>query len=355
MSFAAKATDFVGGLQKTFDQHKNTVQEQIENQLKEYFDPKDGRFTERVQRLVSQDGELSQFLKSYIDGENSTLRSHARRSRRPRFAVFVPVAFFPGTTGRLYQQFSLTIAFSVALSAFNALTLSPALSALLLDAPAHGKRRFFRCFERIFDAGTHGYVAPGRLHAPRWAWCWCSSPALGADGVGLSAGADGVPAGRGPGLLHHPGAGARGRVARYTGLVAQQAETSDGATPEIAERSSRSAASASRGRRRTRAILFARLKPYDERRDEEHSARRDRRACAMLLGGIPGAIVVRSRRRRFRAWAASAASSSSSSTRRGGTSRTWPRRRRRDGRGATSRRGAPGCSPRSPPTIRSSS
>ena len=49
-------------------------------------------------------------------------------------AVFVPVAFFPGTTGRLYQQFSLTIAFSVAISAFNALTLTPALAALLLRA-----------------------------------------------------------------------------------------------------------------------------------------------------------------------------------------------------------------------------
>ena len=48
-------------------------------------------------------------------------------------AVFVPVAFFPGTTGRLYSQFAMTIAFSVALSAFNALTLTPALSALLLD------------------------------------------------------------------------------------------------------------------------------------------------------------------------------------------------------------------------------
>ena len=48
-------------------------------------------------------------------------------------AVFVPVAFFPGTTGRLYQQFALTIAFSMALSAFNALTLTPALSALLLE------------------------------------------------------------------------------------------------------------------------------------------------------------------------------------------------------------------------------
>ena len=47
-------------------------------------------------------------------------------------SVFVPVSFFPGTTGILYKQFSLTIAFSIAISAFNALTLSPALSALLL-------------------------------------------------------------------------------------------------------------------------------------------------------------------------------------------------------------------------------
>src|SRR5678816_1957850 len=47
-------------------------------------------------------------------------------------AVFVPVSFFPGTTGRIYQQFALTIAFSIALSAVNALTLSPALAARLL-------------------------------------------------------------------------------------------------------------------------------------------------------------------------------------------------------------------------------
>jgi HAE1 family hydrophobic/amphiphilic exporter-1 len=47
-------------------------------------------------------------------------------------SVFVPVSFFPGTTGILYKQFSLTIAFSIAISAFNALTLSPALAALFL-------------------------------------------------------------------------------------------------------------------------------------------------------------------------------------------------------------------------------
>ena len=68
-------------------------------------------------------------------------------------AVFVPVAFFPGTTGRLYQQFALTIAFSVAISAFNALTLTPALSALLLRGERQ-KGVFFRPFNRVIDAGT---------------------------------------------------------------------------------------------------------------------------------------------------------------------------------------------------------
>ncbi len=67
-------------------------------------------------------------------------------------AVFVPVAFFPGTTGRLYAQFSITIAFAVALSVFNAVTLTPALSALLLDRQSHHKGRFFTLFERMVEA-----------------------------------------------------------------------------------------------------------------------------------------------------------------------------------------------------------
>src|SRR5438034_6918458 len=67
-------------------------------------------------------------------------------------AVFVPVAFFPGTTGRLYQQFSLTIAFSVVLSVFNAVTLTPALAALLLAREHRAKGRFFRGVNRVIDA-----------------------------------------------------------------------------------------------------------------------------------------------------------------------------------------------------------
>jgi HAE1 family hydrophobic/amphiphilic exporter-1 len=67
-------------------------------------------------------------------------------------AVFVPTAFIPGITGRLYQQFAVTIAISVILSAFNALTLSPALAALLLRPreESHGLlRRFFDWFNRL--------------------------------------------------------------------------------------------------------------------------------------------------------------------------------------------------------------
>lgn len=76
-------------------------------------------------------------------------------------AVFVPTAFIPGITGRLYQQFAVTIAVSVAISAFNALTLSPALSALLLRPKTPGRGllgRFFGWFNRAFGRTTNGYV-----------------------------------------------------------------------------------------------------------------------------------------------------------------------------------------------------
>jgi len=83
-------------------------------------------------------------------------------------AVFLPVAFIPGLTGRMYQQFALTIAISVVLSAFSALSLSPALSVLLLKAPSHGKNpgllgRFFKGFNTGFEHVTKGYVGVARL------------------------------------------------------------------------------------------------------------------------------------------------------------------------------------------------
>jgi len=81
-------------------------------------------------------------------------------------AVFIPTAFLPGITGRLYQQFALTIAISVILSAFNALSLSPALSSLLLR-PRKKTRGplgwFYDRFNRVFGSATHGYVNWSRL------------------------------------------------------------------------------------------------------------------------------------------------------------------------------------------------
>ncbi len=76
-------------------------------------------------------------------------------------AVFIPTAFIPGITGRLYQQFAVTIAVSVIFSAFNALTLSPALAALLLRPKKESRGPlglFFRGFNKVFGSATNGYV-----------------------------------------------------------------------------------------------------------------------------------------------------------------------------------------------------
>jgi HAE1 family hydrophobic/amphiphilic exporter-1 len=77
-------------------------------------------------------------------------------------AVFVPTAFIPGITGQLYQQFAVTIAISVILSAFNALTLSPALAGLMLKPKTESRgllRRFFDWFNRVFGRATDVYVS----------------------------------------------------------------------------------------------------------------------------------------------------------------------------------------------------
>ncbi len=86
-------------------------------------------------------------------------------------AVFIPAAFISGLTGQFYKQFALTIAISTVISAFNSLTLSPALAAVLLKSHDAPKDRFskvldkifggwlFRPFNRFFERASHGYVA----------------------------------------------------------------------------------------------------------------------------------------------------------------------------------------------------
>ena len=81
-------------------------------------------------------------------------------------AVFIPTAFIPGITGRLYQQFAVTIAISVIFSAFNALTLSPALCAMILKPRRRSRGPlgwFFDRFNRVFGRSRNGYINFSRL------------------------------------------------------------------------------------------------------------------------------------------------------------------------------------------------
>ncbi len=85
------------------------------------------------------------------------------------FAVFVPVAFMPGISGQLYKQFALTIAFSVGISAINALTLSPAMCAVILKRRQEGREpAFFRLFNRFFAWATESYVRGVGVFIRRW-------------------------------------------------------------------------------------------------------------------------------------------------------------------------------------------
>ena len=206
-------------------------------------------------------------------------------------AVFVPVAFFPGTTGRLYQQFSLTIAFSVALSVFNAVTLTPALSALLLRKEKE-KGRFFKFFERIIDAGTQFYVAVlHRAMNVRWA--------LGAVFVALLGVTywvyQQVPQAFLPdedqGYFIALIQGPEGASLQYTSEIGRQVEALLAKEPNIVSAFTVGGFSFT-GASPNRGILFVRLKPFDERTEDEQSAQAVVGRLRGALAGISGAVVV---------------------------------------------------------------
>src|SRR5690606_38807285 len=84
-------------------------------------------------------------------------------------AVFVPVSFMPGISGQMYRQFALTIAFSVGISAINALTLSPSLCAMLLrKEPGKQKWWFFRKFDEGFDKMRTRYQSFVKTVSIKW-------------------------------------------------------------------------------------------------------------------------------------------------------------------------------------------
>jgi hydrophobic/amphiphilic exporter-1 (mainly G- bacteria), HAE1 family len=207
-------------------------------------------------------------------------------------AVFVPVAFFPGTTGILFRQFALTIAFSITISAFNALSLTPSLSALLLGR-AHGKKNwFFQKVDRVIAAVTQGYVRALRafLHHEAVALI------LFFIGLGLAYFVfQRVPRGFVPNedqgwamvIIQAPS----GASLEYTKKIGDQVTAITKNFPEIEGTFAVSGFSFG-GSAPNRGIVFLALRPYAQRQGKEHNATAIINRMRGALFGISGAIVV---------------------------------------------------------------
>ena len=208
-------------------------------------------------------------------------------------SVFVPVALFPGTTGILFRQFALTIAFSVSISAFNALTLTPALSAIFLGH--HRKRAqgvFFRVFNRIFEAGAALYkrcvyaasewklatlaVFLLSLGAVYWLYTKVPQGFIPEDDQGYMMV-----------LIQAP----QGASLNYTKDLAGQTEALLAKESDINGAFTIVGFSFS-GSAPNRALIFANLKDFRERKGPEHSAATIVNRLRGQLMAIPGGLVV---------------------------------------------------------------
>jgi len=210
-------------------------------------------------------------------------------------AVFVPVGFFPGTTGRLYQQFSLTIAFSVVLSVFNAVTFTPALAALLLDREGHTPGAFFRGVNRVIEGGTNLYVRALRLALRgRYVMLLLFVGGLAATWAVYRA----VPSSFVPDedegyfivIIQAPA----GSSLEYTSNIARQAEQVIMNQPEVMAVFSVAGFSFN-GSAPNQGLMFARLKVFEDpdRKGPAHSlATLVGRLRGLLTGGIAGALVI---------------------------------------------------------------
>jgi HAE1 family hydrophobic/amphiphilic exporter-1 len=207
-------------------------------------------------------------------------------------AVFVPVAFFPGTTGRLYQQFSLTIAFAVVLSVFNAVTFTPALSAVLLDKESHAHGRFFTRVNRVIDGGTAGYVQ-GLKHALTLRPLMLGLFALGLLGTWWlvrtvpSAFVPDEDEGYFISIIQAP----PGASLQYTTEIAKQAEEILFKDPDIMAAFSVAGFSFS-GAAPNNGLIFTRLKDYHERPGKAHSLTAVLNRVRGPMMSIPGALVI---------------------------------------------------------------
>ncbi len=207
-------------------------------------------------------------------------------------AVFVPVAFFPGTTGRLYQQFALTIAFAVAISAFNALTLTPALSALLLRHAELGKGSFFGAIESVIHAGTRLYVSVvSGLMRVRWAMVVVFIALLGAAYFVYTRLPQSFLPEEDPGYFITVVQAPAGSSLEFTQDVAKQAEALLQKLPE-AEGVFSVMGFSFTGSAPNQGLIFTALKPFADRPGDEHRLPAILSRLRPQLFGIQNAFVV---------------------------------------------------------------
>jgi HAE1 family hydrophobic/amphiphilic exporter-1 len=208
-------------------------------------------------------------------------------------AVFVPVALFPGTTGILFRQFALTIAFSVSISAFNALTLTPSLSAILLGR--HRERAegwFFHQFNRMVTGGTTLYRnALRHIIGWRFAVVLLFFVALGMTYWIYNR----VPRAFIPeddqGYIIVVVQAPQGASLQYTTDICSKVEEIISHVPDIAGAFSLPGFSQF-GAAPNRAVVFSSLKPFAQRKGEEHSAQAVIRGLFKQFAAIKGATVV---------------------------------------------------------------
>ena len=207
-------------------------------------------------------------------------------------AVFLPVAFFPGTTGRMYQQFAMTITFAVILSVFNAVTFTPALSALLLDKTTHTHGRFFTGVNRVIDGGTNVYVraVSGAL---RWKWAMALVfvLSLGATWWVYRAVPGAFVPAEDEGYFITIVQAPSGASIEYTTNIMKDVEQIYFKQPEIAGVFSVAGFSFS-GAASNNGLMFARLKGFEEREGAEHSLDAVLNRLRGQVFGIPGAMVI---------------------------------------------------------------
>jgi hydrophobic/amphiphilic exporter-1 (mainly G- bacteria), HAE1 family len=206
-------------------------------------------------------------------------------------AVFVPVAFFPGTTGILFRQFALTIAFSIAISAFNALTLAPALAAIFLRGGHRQKWWWLRKFDDGIVALTRGYRA--LLHhvlKHKLAMVVLFFAGLGLTYFVFTHVPTGFVPDEDQGYLIIVIQAPPGASLEYTADIGKQVSHMLADMPEL-EGTFSIAGFSFAGASANQGLIFVPLKPYSQRKGEEHSATAILNRVRPRLFGIQGAIV----------------------------------------------------------------